>query len=455
MRTSALLRMPPLYINLRLRSRTWQHYRELIAQTRLGAAEIVHLQAERLKRLLRHCHEQVPFYRESLDLAWSRNNDLADPIAILRALPILTKDDVRSGFMALISRELTERKWFYNASGGSTGDPLRLIQDLKFRDSQRATRMLFDNWTGYHIGMRKVIFWGSERDMRGETGAPTRVYRWLANELWINAFAVGADAHLPIARQIREARPAQVLAYVDSLYHLSRDVDPTELAGAPKPGAIISSAGTLHPWMRKHIESVFEAPVFNRYGSREAGDMACECHLHRGLHVVLPQHVLEIVDDEGNPCPPGVEGHVLVTPLTNLAMPLLRYRIGDIAAWAEEPCPCGLSWPLLEHVHGRSSDVLVAADGTRVHGEYFTHLFYGLDWVRRFQLVQETVDRLVLSIVQVPGAQMRIVEADTERLLPEIRRVMGPNCRVVIRFVETIPPLPSGKHRFTVSLLSD
>ena len=119
--------------------------------------------------------------------------------------------------------------------------------------------------------------WGSERDLRGEAGLATRLYRWLANEVWINAFAVGADAELRVAQQIREAHPTQVLAYVDSLFHLARAVEPTALAGLPAPHAIICSAGTLHPQMRTAIESVFEAPVYNRYGSREAGDIACEC----------------------------------------------------------------------------------------------------------------------------------------------------------------------------------
>ena len=174
-----------------------------------------------------------------------------------------------------------------------------------------------------------------------------------------------------------------------------------------------------------------------------------------GLHVASPQQVVEIVDEAGKPCPPGVVGHVLVTPLSNLAMPLLRYRIGDMASWATEPCPCGLCWPLLEHVHGRSSDILVAADGTRVHGEYFTHLFYGTPWVRRFQLIQEATDRLVLRIVKDPAAAAASVAADMERVLRETQRVMGEECQVEVRFVAEIPPLPSGKHRFTVSRLEN
>lgn len=453
MRTTALLRAPLLYANLRLCSDTWQHYRVLAAQSRLTRAQTQGVQAQQLERLLRHCHRHVPFYRAAIDVARRRGNGFSEPFALLETLPILTKDDVRGRLDALKSLDLNLRHWFHNASGGSTGDPLRLIQDREFRDSQRATRMLFDTWTGFRIGMRKVIFWGSERDLRGEPGAATRLYHRLANEVWINAFAVGADAQLATARQIREARPVQVLAYVDSLFHLARAVEPATLAGLPKAGAIICSAGTLHPHMRTRIESVFEAPVFNRYGSREAGDMACECSLHRGLHVAAPQHVIEIVDDEGVHCPPGVVGHVLVTPLSNAAMPLLRYRIGDMASWAAKPCPCGLSWPLLEHVHGRNSDVLVAADGTRVHGEYFTHLFYGRNWVRRFQLVQEAVDRLVLSIVPEPGTPPAVVAEDTDAVLRETRRVMGAACRVEVRFVDEIPPSPSGKHRFTISRL--
>ena len=106
--------------------------------------------------------------------------------------------------------------------------------------------------------------------------------------------------------------------------------------------AIMTSAGTLHPLMREKIETAFQCKVFNRYGSREVGDIASECEAHAGLHVFPSGNYIEIVDDQGHPVPNGEEGNILVTNLYNYAMPLIRYYIGDRGVLSRsDRCACG------------------------------------------------------------------------------------------------------------------
>ena len=215
----------------------------------------------------------------------------------------------------------------------------------------------------------------------------------------------------------------------------------------------MSAAGTLHDVQRELIERVFGAPVFNRYGSREVGDMACECDQHRGLHVSTPTHYIEIVRDGGTAARPGEIGEVLVTLLTNFAMPLIRYRIGDLAAWSEEPCTCGRAWPLLKSVVGRVTDTFLTAKGTRIHGEYFTHLFYFRDWIRQFQVVQVGYDEILLKVVLKDG-MLNLPESkkyEVQEIEQKTRLVMGPACRIDWQVTSEISPTASGKRRYTIS----
>src|SRR6185437_9633099 len=302
--------------------------------------------------------------------------------------------------------------------------------DQRFRDTVRAVAMLFNGWAGYRFGYPLVKIWGSERDLfEGSEARRTRILRWLRNEHWFNAFRMSPAQMRDCLTRIDRLRPVLVLGYAESLVDLAR-LMLREGLSVHKPRAVMSAAGPLDPDARHAVEQAFQAPVFDRYGSREVGDVACECESHNGLHVCMPTHHVEILLPDGRPAAPGERGELVVTLLINYSMPLLRFRIGDVSAWRGEPCPCGRVWPLLERVTGRVSDIFLRADGTHVHGEYFTHLFYSLGWVRKFQVMQEALEQVDVRIVPVdeagdPADRFRPALDAVRR---KIRLVMGETC---------------------------
>ena len=413
-------------------------------------------QQQRLAQLLRHAFRHVPYYRRILNEYGVVDAHEHVDIKRFSGIPILTKDAIRANWEALKSDDLAGRQWYYNASGGSTGELIRLIQDRAYDESVTAIKMFFDEWSGYRSGERKVFLWGSRRDLLvGAEGWKARVLRWLNDELWLNAYRMSEAQMRAYVEQINRFKPVQILAYADSVDQLSRFIERYDL-NVYSPTAVMTSAGTLLPEMRERIERVFRAPVFNRYGSREVGDMACECRRHQGLHVSPLTHYVEIVRPDGAAAAAGEVGEVVVTSLGNYAMPLLRYRIGDLAAWAHTPCDCGCRWPLLKEVMGRISDTFIAQDGVRVNGKYFHHLFYNREWIRRFQVIQEDVG-FVRILIEL--ADRNAVKEDYSKELGDLENnvitILGRDCRVGFEFPEEILPTRSGKYLYTISKLSN
>jgi phenylacetate-CoA ligase len=299
----------------------------------------------------------------------------------------------------------------------------------------------FHEWWGVEPWAPTAYLWGADRDLAAPWKA--RLEMRLLGRLQLDAFEVD-DARLSdFARRLRRHRPAILQGYATALDLFARHLERSGGAGF-RPRVVRSAAETLAPEVRARLERVFEAPVRDVYGSRETAGLAAECG--RGaLHILGHGKVLEVVDEEGRPSPPGVPGRVLVTDLTNRAFGFVRYENGDVASFAPQPCACGIPYPRLERVHGRTSDFLTTPDGRRVHGEFFTHLFYGRDGVERFQVRQERVDAVeVLVVGDAPDPALAEV-------LAAMRERLGPGVEVTLRRVGRIETPPSGKHRFTVS----
>lgn len=436
----------------------YSHFQKLQFESR---RDMWHRHVDRVSHMLRFSRSNVPYYRDIFkDLSITEDDIANDPLGVLRLMPLLDRSVLRDRFEDLKARDLGNRRWYLNSSGGSTGEPVQFVQDAQYHAASMANKYLFDEWSGCSLGMPKVLLWGSERDLLvGKESFRARVGRWLRNECPLNAFRTTTADMFQFVETINRVRPVQLLAYVDIATELANFIENEGLC-VYSPKSVMTTAGTLYPHMREVIERVFRAPVFNRYGSREVGDIACECEKAEGLHINPSTHHVEILRPDGSYCDPGEIGEVVVTLLTNEAMPLLRYRIGDMAAWTDETCSCGRQWPLLKEVSGRIMDVLRRKDGSSVTPAYFVH-FFGvvergdLSFIKKYQLIQEDFDSLRLLIVSDLAADQVMSNIEKARGVIEqiVRRVMGDSCQLSIECVPDIPKTSSGKYRYIVSKL--
>lgn len=401
---------------------------------------------KKIVKILNHCRINVPYYTQIMAQIDNQTLLEQNPKVYIQKLPVLTKDLIRQNFEQIKSTDLKQRQYYFNQSGGSTGEPLKLIQDREYSEYSSAIKSLYTYLvSGRKIGEPEAVLWGSERDLQSKKNLKIKLFNLLINTTYMNAFLMTHTTMADFIHKLNSKPPKLIIAYAQAMYELAQFAEKQQIATAPQK-AIITSAQTLYPWMREKIESVFQCRVFNRYGSREVGDIACELPGYEGLWLAPWGSYIEIVDDDNNPLPTGVEGNILVTNLNNYAMPLVRYKIGDRGTLAvNEP-----SKQILKQVSGRITDTFKREDGTLIDGEYFTHLLYSKDWTYKFQVIQKSFLKIVIKIITV-NLNYKPKQEELDEIVDQCKLVMGKECQIIFEFVNQINPSASGKYLYTIS----
>ncbi len=423
--------------------------RQLEKLLSLGAARMELEAKQSLADLLMWCRDTVPAYGETLS-KWSVDTIRENPREILSELPVLDKASIRRWGDGLISVRTPRTGIRTNSSGGSTGEPLQLLQDRKYRRWNRAATSLFESWAGFRHGQRKAILWGMPRDLATGKKPWTRLNNWLQNRHLLDAYRMSPEAMDRYAGSLRSNPPKLLRCLAQSGAELAQHIlqRGKSIEGI---GAVMSTGGVLHQAEREQMEKAFNAPVFNIYGSREVGPVACETHPRGPMKIIPLVHHVEILDEKDHPVSNGQSGDIVITLLTNRTMPLLRYRIGDRGRGADHQ-DSEQSWPALAAIEGRVMGHFVTTDGALVNGEYFTHLMFNKPWIRKFQWIQHTKKSVELKCVVntdgLSGGQSPAFQAELEQ---KTREILGPEITLKLNIVEKIKPSPSGKHHYTIS----
>lgn len=401
-----------------------------------------------LKSLLVHAYKNVPYYNRILGSIGLIQHDEVD-LSKFGSIPILNKKIIRENWEDLNSKDKTKRRWYYNSSGGSTGEPIKLVQDNSYNQwGQATTHYYYYNILGIDLSYtKKIILWGSERDLYQGTNIYTKFVRWLNNSILLNSFKMTKDDLSRYVRIINSYKPELIRGYAGSLYELCDYVEKTGLQ-LYNPTFIISSAEMLSDDKRVKIERVFGNKVYDFYGSREISNLAGECKLGL-MHTFNFNNYIEVLDSQNRQVKEGEEGRVVVTNLHNYSMPLIRYEIGDLAVLGPTNCPCSIPLPTLKKVTGRIGEHLVTEEGTLIYTGFLTITFNFKEWVRSFQIVQE--DYKLVRIFVVLQSEVNI--EDIKEINNMIRFLLGQDCKIIWDYVEEIPKTPQGKHLYVRSLI--
>ena len=411
----------------------------------LAPEQIAALQWQRLKRLLEHCEQKVPYYRQRWREAGVAVADIRN-LDDYAQLPMLTKADIRQHFDALQAEGWHDRV-LTKATGGSTGDPLRFGYTRESYERRTAVMWRGYDWAGSRMGRRTLFVWG------GAVGTPNRVQQFkdrVYNAAFarrvLNSFGMTEANMAGYADAIDDYRPQVIVGYVGPLVRLAQWLlDTGRRVAAPR--SIIGAAESLHEFQREIIERAFGCPAYNTYGCREFMLIASECERREGLHVNADHLVVEL---QRHPGAPATEpGEVVITDLFNYGMPFVRYLNGDVATASDHVCSCGRGLPLLQRVDGRLLDAIRTPAGHLLPGEFFPHMLKDVPGLVRFQVVQRRLDQLELSLVRGPGFD----EASLAYIRRELAKVVGDSLQLNVHFVDDIPLTPSGKWRVCISEL--
>lgn len=423
-----------------------KYLKEIERVSQLPQKEIKTYQEEKLQKLLLYAYHNVPYYHRILPEAGVISDEDVR-LENFQKIPILTKEIIRNEGANLYSKDYQKRNFFLNTSGGSTGEPVQFIQDKEFDDWNTATKLFFFKNLGKDLGEKEIKFWGSERDiLSGSIGLKNKLVNYVYNRQFSNSFCIDNSKLLALSSLSNSFKPRIIWSYMESAYELARYAEKNKLT-VFCPKGIVVTAGVLSEEMRDYIQKSLMTKVYNQYGSREVGVIACECTAQNGLHIFQTSQLLESINVGNMP-----ESRLIITNLTNYSMPLIRYEIGDTGEINIDPCSCKLGFELLKNVTGRISDHFKRLDGSIIYGEYFTHIFYFKKWVKKFQVIQVNYNEIICKLVIL---QNEDITNDLEDIKNNIQAVMGNECNIKFEFVESIEPSKSGKFQYTICELNN
>ena len=442
----------PFYWRYIKRSNVLEYYQELKNHQWNTIEENKKIQQKKLYKLVKYASENIPYYKKVINeynIKFSEDNIFDD----IKKFPLLTKDVIRKHFDELY--KFRDRTYFRNHTSGSTGEPAIFYQDKYYLEWKIATKIFYDEWAGRRIGEPMVKLWGAVQDISKEgQGIKGYLRQQFHGVTTLNSFMMTEKNMYDYVRKINNLKPCLILTYTNSIDELARFIQDHYLTVHP-PEAIMTSAGVLFPEIRKRVEEVFGVPIFDNYGSRETGGIACNCEKNEGLHLMPDVHYMEILDDNSRGVNPGESGEIVITLLSNYTMPVIRYTIEDRGILSEKVCSCGRGFPLLEKVEGRIRNMFKNKQGDFIDSGYFISLIYYRHYVKQLQIIQKTVDYIVVNLVLKDSNKIQEARKDFKEINKKIRLVMGHETKIRYNIVDKIGPTKAGKHMYTFSQVED
>jgi phenylacetate-CoA ligase len=401
-----------------------------------------------LAKLLEHARSETDFYADRLapvfradgTIDWERWQEI----------PILTRTEAQSNAATIVARTLPEITGEVSTieSSGSTAEPLPYRSTAMQKFAAACANERFFSWHRIEPDLLMSLIWAMDYPEKAAYPEGRRAKGW--RQRYPDSEAVDLAINTPVANQIEwltRVRPTYLSTYPTNMREIGR------LAAEEKRSlefsAVLTNGEMTSDETRTAIRESFGKPPLDRYGSTEMGLIATTCPHSLRHHVLADLVLIEIVDENDQPVEPGVEGRIIATAFYGLAMPLIRYDMGDWGKFATEPCGCGRTLPSLDQIYGRSRNMFRFSDGTRVWPVLQSWIVQKFVPHRQFQVVQVAPDEVEYRYVPLDPS----LPVDRAGLADYARAQLSPLVRISPVAVEAIERPESGKLEDYVSLI--
>lgn len=404
-------------------------------------------QFQQLNRLVSHARVQVPYYREQLSAGESPAIDRFDR-ASWRCLPVLERRHIQAAGDRLIAQTIPpgHGKTSQTFTSGSTGKPVRVITTELWRAVWHAVTVRDHLWHRDMPGVMAVMRDTTPGKHLYPDGTKTQSWGPASGRLFETGPCIMLNINSSIEQQIdwlcRE-EPDYLFTMPTLVYRLAKYCEQHRIQ-FKKLRQVATLSEVVHPHIREVVKEVWNVPLVDMYTTRETGYLALQCPKHAHYHIQSEATYVEVLNDQGEACKPGEIGRVVVTPMHNFAMPLIRYAIGDYAE-VGEPCDCGRGLPVIRQILGRTQNMLTLPNGE----QRFPLLSAGniralleIAPIRQYQLVQKKPDLLELRLV----VDRATTEAEETALVDWVRHKFSFPFEVRFRYMEEIPRTAAGKY---------
>jgi len=403
-------------------------------------------QLVQLSELLKFAIRHSPFYQDLFSTCGADVEDFST-MAAVGALPLLCRQDVQAAGEEFFCVDVPsdQGKVAETQTSGSTGEPVRVKRTGISELFIHAHSLRTHDWSGISYGSRFASIRANRKTYREQPnwGPP-----------YVFLFNTGPGQVIPITTPLeqqtdllRKFQPETLLVYPSNLSGL---LDQWHKSGfdLPRLRHIRTMGETLTDDVRQEAMQLSpEMVVTDAYSSEECGAIALQCPETEGYHVMSESIMLEVLDEQDNPCPPGKIGRIVVTDLHNLASPIIRYDIGDYAE-VGEPCSCGRGLLKLNKILGRQRNLVVKPNGDRHWPLVGFRQFASIAPIRQYQMIQETLDRITVRFV----TDRPLDDDEKVALTNLIQQKLGYEFDLtILEQAENFPRQPNGKFEEFIS----
>ena len=416
-----------------------RYKRLLSASQHWSREEIINFRNEKLRKLILHCYENVPYYRRVMQDKKIVPQDIKVAEDLVR-LPVLTKDIIRGHAKELMAANISEMDVTWTKTGGTTGEPMRIGKDKHCRAWSNMCYERGLRWGGESLEPQIRLFGGSLGI--DKLSLVNRIGNRFRGDLFIPAFELGADTAISYFDKIQRSKYRFIIGYASAIYRLA--VLAEKFNQKIEFTAAFPTAELMLPEWEEAIRTTFSCSVLPYYGCGEVNSLGFSSPDSDGYLIPEEHALIEVYQSEGETELSG-EGRFLVTDLDNYAMPIIRYANGD--AGKISPSKGHFPFSRIERLDGRYNSLLMTDTGDLISGVIGTHVFRHTTSVQSYRIIQEEPLRVVIKIVPKDD----LSEGDTRLILNLFTKHLGRNMEVTIEKVPHLPVPPSGKSVFVIN----